>query len=131
MTSLVRWVDRVPSMWDRDESSPFTSTWGSLMNGFDYFFGDASYKNDDGNMVYEIEVPGFNKDNLSINIENGMLTVQGKRETKSSKSHAGLKEIYKRLSTGDIKDADAKILDGILYVTVRSNTVNKKEVELT
>ena len=89
----------------------------SLWDGFDDVFGDTRYQDADENLVYEIEVPGFSKDILSVEIADGILTVQGKREV--GEKHAGQKEIFKRLSIGKAEDADAKIADGILTITLK------------
>ena len=128
MNSLVKWRDRdnYPDVWSNRPSSIFEN----LMSNFDYFFGDASYVNDDGDVVYEVEVPGFNKDNIKVTLNNNILTVSGQRETKS-KSHAGSRTIHKRLSVDKTENIDAKIEDGILYVTLLKEKSEEKNIELT
>ena len=116
--------------YNDDNSSLYKQTWNNLWHGMDTFFGDARYTDDDGDTMYEFEVPGFNKDNLNITISDGMLTISGTRETKN-KSHAGTREIYKRLSLGvSSPDIDAEIKDGILYLTFNNPESERKQIEL-
>jgi HSP20 family molecular chaperone IbpA len=99
----------------------------SLWDNMNSMFGDASYSDDEGNTVYEIEVPGFNKDNIEVSQLNGVITVNGKRETKN-KSHAGVVEISKRLALNSSStEVDAEVRDGILYLTLK-NPKSTKEV---
>ena len=80
-------------------------------------FGDAKYL--DGNtLVYEIEVPGFNKDNIKMELSNGILCVKGERDV--GENHAGKKYLEKTLDIGDIssESLSAEVVDGILYVKI-------------
>ena len=104
------------------------SVFYSLWNEFDDIFGDSRYVDKNKDLVYEIEVPGFNKDNLSVDIADGILTVQGKREV--GEKYAGQKEVFKRLSIGEAKDADAKITDGILTITLKRPEKKSTKVNL-
>jgi HSP20 family molecular chaperone IbpA len=103
-----------------DTNSLFDNLWGS----FDEIFGDRRYKNDDGNLVYEVDCPGFNKENLSVEIADGILTVQGKLG-EGSRS----REIFKRLTVGVTEDVSAEIADGVLTLTFK--TPEKKKTKLT
>jgi len=107
----------------------FSNTWSSLWEGMDTFFGDAKYEDDDGNAIYEFEVPGFNKENLEVSLLNGILTISGRRETKN-KSHAGTKEIFKRLTIGQSQETEAEIRDGILYLTLKNPKSEKKVIKV-
>ena len=114
---------------DNDESL-YKQTWNSLWSGMDTLFGDARYNDDGGNTMYEFEVPGFNKDNLKVEISEGVLTISGKRETKDN-SHAGVREVYKRLNLGvSSPKINAVIKDGILYLTFNNPESEKKEIIL-
>jgi len=103
------------------------TVFGKLFDEFESMFGNSSYKDEEGNMCYEIEVPGFNKDNIKVSIGNGVVDITGKRETRS-KSHAGQREIYKRLSIARGEDVEAEVKDGILYITILKNKEDVKEV---
>jgi HSP20 family molecular chaperone IbpA len=107
------------------------SLWDSLRKNFDEMFMDVTYYNEDGNLVYKVEVPGFNKDNLSINIQNDILIIKGKRELKDKERHVGNKSINKKLSIVDrFSDIDAEIKDGILTVTLMKTEVEIQKIEL-
>lgn len=87
-------------------------------------FFDSAWKRDkDGNEVFEVEVPGFNKDNLSVELKDGILTIEGKTD---------IRRIFKRYTIGNIQDVKASIADGILSLTIiepEAKTV--KKIELT
>lgn len=103
-----------------DTESLFDHLWGS----FDEIFGDRRYRNDQGELVYEVECPGFNKENLSVEIAAGVLTVQGKIGEGSNQ-----REIFKRLTIGAAEEVDAAIADGILTLTFK--VPEKKKTKLT
>ena len=107
------------------------SIWDNLRRNFDDMFMDTAYYNSDGHTVYEVEVPGFNKDNLSVHIENGMVTIKGDRELEEGKPHVGNKKIYKTIQIeGMGDDVEAEIKDGILYITLKKIQSEIKKLEL-
>jgi HSP20 family molecular chaperone IbpA len=120
--------------------SPARRGWGSLFDWdpfedlrSDFFnvFNDAvSYLDDDKNLVVELEVPGFTKDNLDIELANGVLSINGKREVKTE-CYVGRKEISKRYRIGDFQDATATVNDGILKVVIKTPSAETKKVEVT
>lgn len=62
----------------------------SLLKLLENSYYTAEYDRDEnGNIVFEIEVPGFNKDNLNVEITDGFLTVRGETEKRhiSNNSH--------------------------------------------
>jgi len=126
----------VPARWNKWPTSVSAdyneaSLWDSLRKNFDEMFMDTTYYNKDGNIVYEIEVPGFNKDNLSIDITNNILTIKGDRNLNEDESHVGNRKVHKRLSLdSNFSDVDAVIKDGILYVTLMKTEVEIKKIEL-
>jgi HSP20 family protein len=98
---------------------------------FDRFFGSNSYRLESGDVIYELEVPGFNKDNLEIELSDGVLTIKGKRKLKEP-GKANESHLYKQLTVGaEVVDADAEIKDGILYVTLKyPETQPGKQIEV-
>lgn len=71
---------------------------------------ESNYRVDeDGNTVLEIEVPGFNKDSLKVEVSDGILTVNGETSTR---------KLYKKYNIGNVEEAKAKIKDGILNITL-------------
>ena len=91
----------------------------SLSESFETVFGDARYTNDNGDIVYEIEAPGFNKDNVNVEISNGVLIVTGERDIGDKQTYAGQKKIFKRISIGNLTDIEAIVEDGILTITIK------------
>ena len=78
--------------------------------------------------IVEAEVPGVAKEDLSINVENGVLTitVAAKKETEEKKEHYHVRERrYGHVSrsvvlpeTADTEKVDAKLESGILTLTI-------------
>jgi HSP20 family molecular chaperone IbpA len=88
---------------------------------FNTMFESAYQRDDDGNIKLEIEVPGFNKDNLNVEISEGILTVEGK---------AGQRQIYKQYSIGNIEDIQATVKDGILSLKLIEQEKQVKRIAL-
>jgi|TARA_R110000824_G_scaffold302754_1_gene490543 HSP20 family protein len=78
-------------------------------------------KNDKG-YAAKVEVPGYNKENLSMKVENGDLLV-----VRSNKEDENDKILYRLQLTKDIdrKNIKAKSQDGVLHLTLPAFT--KKE----
>jgi len=89
---------------------------------FNTFFDVNWKKGEDGNSIIEIEVPGFNKDNLKVEISDGILTVQGETESR---------KIYKKYQLGSIQEVKASIKDGILSLTLVEPEKQTTQIELT
>jgi HSP20 family protein len=119
----------VPRYWNNNIEDKNQSIWDNLKQNFDDMFMDTTYYSDNGELVYELEVPGFNKDNLSIDMDNGVITISGDRKLDTHKNHVGNKKIYKRISV-ESTDVNAEIKDGILYITIRKPKTNVKNIEL-
>lgn len=94
----------------------------NMTETFDKFFGECGcgccHADVDGNVVYQMEVPGFNKDNLKVEVADGCLTIRGNREVRD-KNYVGKSQIHKRLTVGDVEDAEAEVKDGILTLKLR------------
>lgn len=125
LPTLFKQRDRVPSLFD----DKFVLE--NLFDDFDRIFGTNVFTNESGDAVYQLEVPGFNKDNLEVEISDGVLTIKGDRKVKD-KNYVGQSSMYKRLTVGsDVEDASAKITDGILTVTLkRAKTEPGKKIEV-
>lgn len=105
-------------------------SWGdTFMNYFwrDRYPGEAEYvkyTDEEGNTVYEFEVPGFNKDNLEVSISEGFLFIKGQRASRRNSLRERSVDMKMAVPSYDI---DAEIKDGILYLTVKKPQ-SKKEV---
>jgi HSP20 family molecular chaperone IbpA len=88
---------------------------------FNTTFESSHSVNDDGNTVLEIDVPGFNKSNLRVEIADGILSVYGQTDSR---------KINKQYSIGNIENVEASIQDGILKLTLMEPAKRVKKIEL-
>jgi len=124
----------LPSMFRED---PFDSIMDGLFKDFNNAFccssnDDCCKVDEDENVVYTLDVPGFNKDNLSVEVADGVLTISGESEVRKENSY-GRSKIMKRFTVGDIVDAKATVKDGVLTVKLEypSKEVKVKQVEIS
>ena len=79
------------------------------------------------------EAPGFNKSNLKVEMEDGMLTINGKRTYEMNKEEK-VKTISKKFTVGteyDVESIEATIEDGLLTVFVPNfKKKEKKKISL-
>jgi len=87
---------------------------------FNTMFASEVGTDDDGNTILEIEVPGFNKDNLNVEVADSILTIQGQTNKK---------KLFKRYSLGNVDEVKASIKDGILTLTLIEE--KKESVKVT
>ena len=103
-----------------------------------FFRGEDNIKSDvyekDGNVVVEMEAPGYTKDDINISIDKGELSVtfEKKEENEENKKYLHReRKSYSKVSRsfylGDIdeEDIDASFKNGILVVSAPK----KKEIE--
>ena len=129
LKSRLGWV---PSVF-RDD--PFDNLMDNFFKDFNHMFGserDCCRVDEDDNVIYTLDVPGFNKDNLSVEVADGVLTISGKSEVRAENSY-GRSEIMKRYTVGDIESAKASIKDGILTVKLEypNKEVKVKQIEIS
>jgi len=85
---------------------------------------------DQDHVYVDAELPGFNKDQVQVTLENGVLSIAAEREEEPAKGKAHLSERrYRRVarrftlpSTLDESKVDAKLDQGVLHLTL-----NKRE----
>jgi HSP20 family protein len=134
MANIVRWDDPFAGL---------TSLHSQLDDMFNNFFTGLPatahvqgipamdiYSEDDKQLVAEIQAPGFTKDDVEVNVHNGVLEIKGekheKEEEKKGKkrsymvreSHASF---YRSIALPKYADADsvkAEFTDGMLKITV-------------
>lgn len=114
---------------DRLKTS-FDGIWDDFFGEFENAFGNLYYETEDGDIVYEIEAPGFNKDNVKIQISDGVMDIKGMREFSKGEKHVGQTSLQKRISVGDVDNADAFIKDGIIKVVIKYKKEDVKEVKV-
>jgi HSP20 family protein len=119
----------------------------NLDNELDRVFGEAFGLSKSSKIVeenYEInqtkdgaylffEAPGFNKSNLKVEMEDGMITINGKRTYEINKQEK-VKTISKKFTVGteyDAESIEATIEDGLLTVFVPNfKKKEKKKISL-
>lgn len=133
MANIVRWDDPFAGL---------TSLHSQLDDMFSSFFSGAPtaptqglpamdvYTEDDKELVVEVQAPGFEKDDVEVNVHNGMLEIKGEKHaheegTKDKKRSYMVREshasFYRRLMLPEYADADkvdAHFENGVLNVTV-------------
>jgi HSP20 family protein len=134
MANIVRWDDPFAGL---------TSLHGQLDDMFNNFFTGLPsaqsaqglpamdiYSEDDKQLVAEVQAPGFDKDDVEVNVHNGVLEIKGEKHEKDEdkkgkkcsymvrESHASF---YRRIALPEYADADkvdAHFDNGVLKVTV-------------
>jgi HSP20 family protein len=87
------------------------------------------YTKDDKEMVVEIHAPGFSKDDIKINIHEGVLEIQGQKEDKQTEQdkgrtymvHESAASFYRRIGLPRVADTNniaADFTEGLLKITV-------------
>ena len=131
----------LPTLWKRSAVAPrrsavaprsiFDEAFGEdglfdrMFRDFDAMSGVITYQSADNKVMFEIECPGFNKDNINVEVADGLATIKGER--KIDGSHAGMKSIYQRVTVGQPESVDAKLKDGILYIEATYPLDTKKD----
>lgn len=92
---------------------------------------DISYTKDGAYLLFE--VPGFNKTNLTVEVENGVLTIEGKRTFKfdGKEKEKTVSEKVNLTSECDSSSIEATVDDGLLTVFIPNyKKVAKKKINL-
>jgi len=114
----------------------FQSMWGDIT-----FSPSMDLEEKDGNYVVQIDIPGADKSNISVNIEDRMLEISGKID--ETVEEQGKNQLRKERRTGEFKrsltlpgsvkadEMEAKYENGVLTITVpkaaaQSGTLNIK-----
>jgi HSP20 family protein len=109
------WSDRLWPEWPRG--------WGEE-------YGSAyDFYEKDGNYVVKAELPGVNKDDISVTMEDDVITISGKKETKREdegdnyfvreSSSGSFSRSFRLPSAVDAEKVDATFKDGVLTVTMK------------
>lgn len=95
------------SLFDVFEYPLTEYTWSSMRKEEEV---DVSRTRDNKDIVYTIDVPGFNKENLSIEISNSVLLITGETENRKIDRKYGIYHIQ-------YESVEAEVKDGILTLT--------------
>ncbi len=126
--------------------------WG---NSFNNFFNDNLLKpetdkswypavdilNEKDNVVLNIELPGLKKEDISVKIEDRVLTIEGERkidneETKENyyrreRTYGSFKRSFNLSDDVLIDDVDASFKDGILKLTLKKDNTKEELKQIT
>lgn len=115
---LRREMERGLSTHPAEDSSIATSDWVPAVD----------IKETDDSFVITADIPGVKPEDIEVNMDNGVLSVKGERETEKKEEKEDYKRIersygsfYRRFSLPDTADAGnvtAKSDDGVLEITV-------------
>jgi HSP20 family molecular chaperone IbpA len=98
----------------------------NFFKDFESIFGYDYSKDENGNVVQEIEIPGFNKENVNVEIADGLLTIKGERTRRDGSKM----ELYKRFTVGHSETVEAEIKDGILTLIYKIPEAKKTKIEV-
>jgi HSP20 family protein len=86
------------------------------------------YTEDDKTLVAEVQAPGFSKDDVEVNIHNGMLEIKGEKHEKEEdkkkrnymvrESHASFYRSVALPKTAEADKVDAHFENGVLKVRI-------------
>lgn len=97
----------------------YSRIWRGLLEDWDILDSENFKKDTDGNTVLEMNVPGFNKDNITVEVEDNIMTIYGKNEREV--------EINRRYRLSEsVTEVKATVKDGILAITIIEEKTSKK-----
>ena len=126
------WFDDFMPMFSRKEMKEFNSVM------------KTDIKETENNYVLEVDLPGFDKKDINMELENGYLSISAKREHKVEKNdkkdnfirrERSFGQFSRSFYVGDIKEEDisAKLENGILTVLLpkeEKETPKTKRIEI-
>jgi HSP20 family molecular chaperone IbpA len=91
---------------------------------------DPVFVEEDGNYVFEVEMPGFTKEDVKVNIESaGHLNLQGKTTRRGKEVKFG--QTYHIPEKADPATADASLKNGIFRLIFKKKNKHKpKEIKI-
>jgi len=139
-------IRRERSFWN-DPSTLIRREFDRMFRGFGLGDGDvdlaepltANYpvdmSEDDESIHIDAEMPGFNKDEIEVSLEEGLLTISGERkaeEQKKGTTHLHERRYHKvfrqlTLPTAvDEDDIDAEFRDGVLHLRLKKSAESRR-----
>jgi len=109
-TPLFEELERVPTSWEE--------------------IFDPAFVEEDGDYVFEVEMPGFSKEDIKIQLDqNGHLNLEGKTTRRGKEVKFG--KTYEVPEKADLATADASLKNGIFRLTLkRKNRHKPKEIKI-
>ncbi len=91
----------------------------------------------EGAYLFDIEMPGFAKEDISVSFDNGYLTVNASRKVEEEKKDAFIRQerncsCEREFYVGDIDEKliKAKYENGVLYLTVPKDAPKKEDAHV-
>lgn len=91
---------------------------------------NPAFTEEDGDYIFEVEMPGFTKDDVKVNVDAaGHLNIQGKTTRRGKELKFG--QAYHIPDKADPSTADASLKDGIFRLTFKKKNKHKpKEIKI-
>lgn len=137
--------------YDPLEMTPFGATFGRLFDEVwgrpGFFDGDRALSpaldvvEDEDSITVSVELPGLKKEDVNVQVENGVLTISGEKKTETEKKDRQWHRMERRygafcrtlsLPRGVVADgAEAKFADGVLSIRLpKREDVKPKAVRI-
>ena len=129
--------DEISRFFERDY--PLSGERLSSLEG--QWFPSVDIEQQDGKYLLKADIPGVDPKDIKISIENGQLTIEGKRESKLEENKDNYRRVerssgsfYRSFSLPDAnedKDIQAHCSNGVLEITIpRTESAKKKKIEV-
>ena len=91
---------------------------------------DPAFAEEDGDYVFEVEMPGFSKEDVKVRLDqHGRLNLEGKTTKRGKEVKFG--QAYEVPEKADLSTADASLKNGIFRLTFkRKNKHKPKEIKI-
>ena len=91
---------------------------------------DPIFAEEDGDYVFEVEMPGFSKEDVKVRLDqHGHLNLEGKTTKRGKEVKFG--QAYEVPEKADLSSADASLKDGVFRLTFkRKNKHKPKEIKI-
>ena len=123
-------IPKAQRLWPEMKSLDFDKQFDEMMDMMSLDRGERSYVTQEGHLVLHIDVPGFNRDNIHVNMVNGVLKVQGDR-TIEMDGLENRRTVNKEYSVGTVEDIEATVKDGVLTIRLLPyKRVERREIEV-
>lgn len=128
--AIVRWTDPFTGMTQSPFDDLFNGFWGTTPHAHGHTAPMMDlYTEDDKSLVAELQVPGFTKDDIEVNVHDNVLEIKGekhdKEEDKKNKRNYMVREshesFYRSIQLPRVADGDhidAHFENGMLKVTI-------------
>jgi len=130
MLPTTRRVINSPFAVLREVDRALSDVWSNVENGDT---GSAGFPVDireaDDKLIVQADLPGFAKDQIDINIEQGVLTIEANRSSEKTEQRKGEMHVHERRyhhlvrrfslpNAYNADEVDAKLADGVLTLTL-------------